>query len=181
MDEDESDKSRRRFLRATGSVSLIGLAGCLGGGGGADHGSDYEPLQTDLTLPEGAQECVSIDGIQRDPEGLTSKEAADYQSNPNYTGESGNLEMCANCQFFCPVNPPDKVGACAIVEGGIHSQHWCAFWQATNHVENMGRRSASRTPWATTGSEDESGNESEDGSEDESGNEAGNESDDESE
>lgn len=155
MDDEESDKSRRRFLQTTGSISLIGLAGCLAPSGGGKHGSDYEKPQDDLTMPEGQENCVSINGIERDPNALTAKEAADYQRSPNYQGDSGNIEMCANCQYFCPVSPPNKVGACSLVDGGIHSQHWCAFWQPTEYVSNLDRRSSGANPWPSEESDSE--------------------------
>lgn len=145
--EDGSDKSRRRFLLATGSMSLVGLAGCLGSGGGGHHGDGHhsEKPQDNLEMPEGRETCVSIGGVERDPGGVSSKDAAQYQKHPNYQGDSGYIEMCANCRFFCPVNSPDKVGACAAVDGGIHSQHWCALWQAAENVENLDRPSAGQS------------------------------------
>ncbi|MFC7071818.1 hypothetical protein ACFQJ7_10255 [Halovenus rubra] len=138
MTNDNDDLSRRRLLATTGTLSLTGLAGCLGsgGGGGSDHGDKQLSDQRDRSLPDGAETCVSTQGIERDLEGLSAKEDVGYQFHPNYTGASGFIELCANCQFFCPGNQFDAgVGACAAVEGGIYSQDWCALWQPVEGLE----------------------------------------------
>lgn len=145
-------KSRRAFLKTTGAASLVGVAGCLGGHettDGNETTAGVSPANM-ASLPEGQEECVSVDGIERKDE-LLSKDGAAYQYSPNFQGSSGghnskNVEMCANCRFYCPPNPPNKVGACTEVEGPISSQHWCGLWQpreeltdgTVNHWEGRG-------------------------------------------
>lgn len=135
--------SRRRLLTTASAVSMAGLAGCMGGGGDAD-GSEPPTDERDRTLPEGAESCVSTMGVERESGGLSAKDDVDYQFHPNYSGASGFMEMCANCRFFCPGNQfGTEVGACAVVEGGIYSQDWCALWQAVDQLEER-ERSGSR-------------------------------------
>lgn len=126
MDGDDSNGSRRLFLRLTGSASLLGLAGCLGGGG---HGGEDHPEEIDLDapVPDSDVNCTSIDGHERNPDDLRSKEDAAYQHHPQ------GYQLCANCQFFCP-GSTDEVGACTEVAGRIRSQHWCALYQPTERL-----------------------------------------------
>ncbi len=129
----DDDKSRRRFLALTGSTSLIGLAGCLGGHHGGEEGQAL-PGSLDEPTPEGYETCVSVDGEPRDPDGVSPKEAVDYQLHPNHNGNRNGTEMCANCTFFCPASGNGYFGACALVDGGIRSQDWCALWQPAEHI-----------------------------------------------
>ncbi|MFC7058744.1 hypothetical protein [Halovenus salina] len=143
MGNNSSALSRRRLLTATGALSATALAGCLGSDGGGGHGDEQLADTRERPLPEGAENCVSTMGIERDPDGLTAKENVDYQYHPNYTGDSGFIELCANCQFFCPGNQFDSgIGACAAVEGGIYSQDWCALWQPVEGLEQQERSRA---------------------------------------
>lgn len=141
----ESSKSRRKFLKATGAASIVGIAGCLGGEEDGGHGGDdgETPAATSpanlAPLPDSMEECTSIDGISRNPDGVNPKENFNYQYHPNYGGQgdghnSMNVEMCANCAFYCPPDPPDKVGACTLVAGPISSQHWCNGWSPTEEL-----------------------------------------------
>lgn len=149
MDDSDSEPQRRRVLQYTASLSLAGLAGCLGGGTGEEP--TPEPTEpAPLDLPADKENCVSHDGIERDPNDLISKEAAQYQRSPNYRGESGYIEMCANCRYFCPVTSNGENGGCSEVAGGILSQHWCGLWQPTERLSNLNRSSASRWAWDRT-------------------------------
>lgn len=143
MKDDNSALSRRRLLTTTGALSATALAGCLGSDGGGPENEQLADTR-ERPLPEGAENCVSTMGIERDPDGLTAKENVDYQFHPNYTGDSGFIELCANCQFFCPGHKFDSfgsfdttIGACAAVEGGIYSQDWCALWQPVDGLEEQ--------------------------------------------
>lgn len=134
-----NDKSRRRFLALTGSTSLVGLAGCLGIGGGDDEPAE-EPRRLlegslDTPIPEGQEECVSLDGDVRDPDSVSEKEEVDYQFHPEYDTQRNISQMCANCTFFCKSQGQNRVGACTAVAGGIRSQDWCALWQPAELVE----------------------------------------------
>lgn len=133
------DKSRRRFLALTGSTSLLGLAGCLGGHHGEEQDQIY-PGSLNAPLPEGYEDCVSVDGEARNPDGVSAKEEVDYQLHPNHNGNGNGTEMCANCTFFCPSNGQSRWGGCAVVAGGIRSQDWCALWQPAEHIpDRIGR------------------------------------------
>lgn len=135
------DISRRRLLEATGSVSLAGLAGCVET---TNSTAPERPTDDrDAPLPEGAEECVSTMGEERDPAQVSAKEEVDYQFHPQYTGASGFMEMCANCRFFCTAGSLDaEVGACTVVEGGVRSQDWCALWQPVDGLEERERSGA---------------------------------------
>lgn len=141
MDDDKIPVTRRQLLGTTGSLSLAGFAGCLAGK--KKEVPDRPVNYQDAPLPEGAENCVSNGGGERDPEALTAKDEIDYRFQPNYLGESGFIEMCANCQFFCPGEEFDaKVGACSQVAGGIRSQDWCALWQPAENVSSLDQSGA---------------------------------------
>jgi hypothetical protein len=143
MERDSKRISRRRLLETTGVVSMTGLAGCLGDGDDAGAEPEPTPEPRDRSLPEGAETCVSTEGIERDPGAVSPKEDVAYQFHPNYLGASGFIELCANCQFFCPGHQFDtEIGACAAVEGGIYSQDWCALWQPVQGLEERERSGA---------------------------------------
>ena len=140
-------KSRRQFLQATGAASLVSVAGCLESGApdNDESSEDEEDGEPDLgsanmpAIPESQEECVSIGGEKRNPAGVSPKESVNYQYYPNFGGgddpqgsdahSSENVQMCANCRYYCPPKAEDgNAGACALVDGSISSQHWCAVW-----------------------------------------------------
>lgn len=132
MDEDESYRSRRRFLKLTGSASLVGFAGCLG----QDDHENPSQREEGWCLEELADESVneaeataeSVDGVQRNPDDLTSKEEAGYKC-----GAQG-AQLCANCHYFIPSSDSDTIGACAIIDGPIRSQDWCALYEPADRL-----------------------------------------------
>lgn len=150
------DASRRRFLLAAGGLSTFGLAGCLG----ADdqptqqqppRASDWCVGDNDVDVPEVYRTAESIDGIERDPDDLTARENAAYQCHPQ------GYQLCANCRFFIPgkhAGGGDEggAGACAIVEGIVRSQDWCALYQPTEklaenpHSDPMGTDGVQKPP-----------------------------------
>lgn len=151
--EDDGTPTRRQLLQMAAAASATGLAGCLGGSSGGGHGGTEEKEFSDAfygsfdtPVPEGQENCVSQDGYERSPDGLSAKDSVAYQFHPRYKEEPGYgtnpTQMCANCQFFCPAQPPnentsDIVGACAVVEGGIRSEDWCALWQPAEHISRL--------------------------------------------
>lgn len=141
MEERKTPPSRRQFLRLGIVLPLGGLAGCLDTTGTGDPPEEGLDLR-DSPVPDELEDCVSIDGIERRSEGLNAKEDVDYQFHPEYTGESGHIEMCANCTFFCPGTGLEPVGACTEVEGGVRSQDWCALWQPWEGVADAERSGA---------------------------------------
>lgn len=138
-DEDEGT-NRRRILRLLGTSSVAALAGCAsleGNGNGNGHGNgesrpdDWCVEENDVEVPEAFRTAESIDGIQRNPGDLSSRQEAAYQCHPQ------GYQLCANCRFFIPGIPTetgDGVGACAIVEGRMRSQDWCALYQESERL-----------------------------------------------
>lgn len=133
-----SKKSRRRFLQLSGTVSLAGVAGCIGGENGG-HGKDVDERAPDWCLdelsdpvPEVFETAESVDGVQRNPDDLTSKEDAGYQCH------NQGQQLCANCTFFIPAKPGEtgnKIGACTEVEGGIRSVDWCSLYSVADRLD----------------------------------------------
>jgi hypothetical protein len=131
---------RRRLLGLVGGASVTATAGCLGLVGSPDNGEeppgradDWCVEENDIEVPEVFATAESIDGIARDPNDLTPRSEAAYQCHPQ------GYQLCANCRFFIPAKPgetDDKndVGACAIVEGRMRSQDWCALFQETQDL-----------------------------------------------
>lgn len=129
------DGSRRQFLLASGQASLVGLAGCFGGE------SDGRPTATDRrpegwcleelseSVPDRYRTAESIDGIQRNPDELTTKDDAEYQCSPQ------GYQRCTNCKFYVWDQTGDNVGACTEVEGEIRSQDWCALYEPTEDLD----------------------------------------------
>lgn len=131
--EDESDRSRRRFLRITGGGSIIGLAGCLASGEEWENPTDrpddwcYEDLEG--PVPDVERNATSIDGLVRnDPDELQTKEDVAYKCGP----EEGM--QCGNCTFYISDKNGDAIGACTEVEGHVRSADWCGVWQPREKV-----------------------------------------------
>lgn len=136
---ENDDSSRRRFLRLAGTGSAVALAGCLEGipglAGTADEtaheeerGENWCREELSGPVPERLKTAESLDGLQRDPSDLTSKEDAVY------TCHKEGLAMCANCRFFVPNDVEGKPGACTAVEGYVRSTDWCALYQPEERV-----------------------------------------------
>lgn len=125
--------NRRRILGLVSSASVLGLAGCTGGtdGNGGERQTrppDWCIEEFDVEVPPEERTAESIDGIQRDPDDLTAREDAAYQCHPQ------GFQLCANCQYFIPSTSSEPIGACAIVEGRVRSQDWCALYEATDRL-----------------------------------------------
>jgi hypothetical protein len=110
----ETATSRRRFLHLTGvTATTVGLAGCSGGG--------TETTAAD-TVPDVYRTATAQDGTERNPDGLSSKDSVNYQEQPK------NGERCDGCKFYIPDKNDDGTGACAIVEGTVEPDAWCASY-----------------------------------------------------
>ena len=130
--------NRRRVLQLMSGASVAALAGC------ALLEDDEEPSErrdpdwcieeNDVEVPEPLRTAESIDGIERDLDDLSGRVDAAYQCHPQ------GYQLCANCRFFIPGKPAETgsgVGACAIVEGLVRSQDWCALYQETEDLDGF--------------------------------------------
>lgn len=128
--------NRRRFLQIAAGASAVGLAGCQLLDEPVDdeeppRPSDWCIEEFDVEVDDVFTTAESIDGIQRDPDDLTTREGAAYQCHPQ------GYQLCANCRYFIPGKPAETgsgFGACAIVEGVVRSQDWCALYQETERL-----------------------------------------------
>lgn len=132
MSGHDRQEPRRRFLRFAGVASIAGAAGCLGGS--EDEGDDFGNRpddwcleELDETPPEDLRTAESIDGIERDPEDVRTKEEVAYQCHPE--GE----QLCANCRFFVPGD--GYFGACTEVDGEVRTQDWCAVYAPADRLD----------------------------------------------
>lgn len=138
--------SRRRLVQLVGTGSLVGLAGCLGGDEAEQtqrRPDDWCIEEFDTDVADVERTAESIDGIPRDPDDLTARQDAAYQCHPQ------GFQLCANCRFFIPSKTNEAVGACAIVEGRVRSQDWCALYQHTERLSEP----PSQNPFEEEGSQ----------------------------
>ncbi|WP_229122038.1 hypothetical protein [Halapricum desulfuricans] len=103
----ERRSTRRRFVAGATAATAIALAGCAGG-------------DDDGGVPEEYRTATSMGGDERDPDGLSSKDAAAYQESP-----SGDRQ-CSNCRYFIEDKNGDGAGACVVVAGEIQPDAYCA-------------------------------------------------------
>jgi hypothetical protein len=134
MGNRQTDSERRRLLALVGSGLVTGLAGCSGGGGdggdggggdggggdggggggGGDGGDD--------TVPAEYETATALGGTQRNPDGVSSKEAVNYQDQPQ------DGQQCSNCRYYIEDKNGDGMGACAIVAGNIAPEAYCVSY-----------------------------------------------------
>ena len=130
-----SSRSRRRFVRRSGYVSVLALAGCLQRT--SDEGSptptrsdDWCLEEVDSDVRDDYRTAESIDGIPREPDELLSKADAAYQCYPQ------GSEQCSNCRFFVPYRTPEDLGGCTEVEGEVRTMDWCARYEPTDRLDD---------------------------------------------
>lgn len=131
--------NRRRVLQLIGGTSVAALAGCTQPDQYVHENIERRDPQwcieeNDVEVPEELRTAGSIDGIERDPDDLSGRQEAAYQCHPQ------GYQLCANCRFFIPGRPGETgsgVGACAIVEGLVRSQDWCALYQETEQLTDF--------------------------------------------
>lgn len=109
--------TRRRLLRLAGVTATVAVAGC---GGGNGDGGDGNGDGGDDTVPDQYRTATSQGGQERDPDGLSSKDALNYQDSPN------DGDQCSGCTFYITDMNGDGMGACTLVEGNIDPEGWCA-------------------------------------------------------
>jgi copper chaperone NosL len=136
MRDPVTDIDRRRLLALVGTGALTGLAGCGGGTGDgttengdrttpADGGTTRPTTSGESGVPSQYRTATAIGGVQRDPDALSTKDAVNYQDEPS------DGEQCSNCQFYIEDRNGDGMGACAVVEGTIAPDAWCASYVAS--------------------------------------------------
>ncbi|KAB1185062.1 MULTISPECIES: high-potential iron-sulfur protein [Haloferax] len=123
----DEQRTRRRFIWLTSTVTVAGLAGCTGGGGGggeAETEATTTPSESGSLggVPEEYATATSVDGTQRNPESLSSQEAVAYQDEPK------EGLQCSNCRYYIEDKNDDGLGACAIVEGEIAPEGYCVSY-----------------------------------------------------
>lgn len=123
---------RRTLLALLGTSSAVALAGCGGddGNGGQDDDSPDATLTDEV--PDEYETASALNGQQRDPDSLSSKDAVSYQDQP----EGG--QQCSGCAFYIPDKNGDDIGACAIVEGNIQPDGYCVSYVAHEDDGNGG-------------------------------------------
>ncbi|WP_247005395.1 nitrous oxide reductase accessory protein NosL [Halorientalis litorea] len=128
MQDASTEFDRRRLLTLVGTGVTMGLAGCNGGDG---DGGTATPEPTDTAtpttvadVPAAYETATALDGTERDPSAVSTKEAVQYQT------ESNDGAQCSGCRFYIPDKNGDGVGACAVVEGTIDPSGWCASYVA---------------------------------------------------
>jgi hypothetical protein len=129
----------------------MGLAGCSGS---PSENSPARTAEADEALPEGVsaeefengpvpepyREATSQAGEPRDPEALTTKDAAKFQeaSDAVAAGLADPGQTYENCAEYIPDENGDGFGACATVEGYIGPEDWCALWETIEEHESGG-------------------------------------------
>lgn len=136
----DHERKRRRFLQLASGVSLGALAGCLqlGGTEGEAEADVSRPdnwcvEENDVEVADTFKTEESIDGIERDPDDLLTREEAAYQCYPQ------GYQLCANCKYFIPGKPNETGsgdGACAIVEGVVRSRDYCARYEPAERLQS---------------------------------------------
>jgi hypothetical protein len=141
---------RRRFVQLTGIATIVGVTGCLGEETGGQRGTDSAAgakeerpegvSETEFVsgpVPAAYRDAESIGGEARDPEALTTKDAAKFQE-ASEAVEAGLAEpgqTCENCSEYIPDENGDGFGACAKVEGYVGPEDWCALWESLDEHE----------------------------------------------
>lgn len=106
--------SRRSILRQVGSLSLIGIVGCVGAPG---------PKRLQGPVPSAYRTAISQGGTNRNPDALASKGGANYSSPVDERAQT-----CANCRYYISDRDGDGLGACSVVEGYIEPGAWCTLY-----------------------------------------------------
>lgn len=114
---------RRTVLALLGTGSALAVAGCGGDGGDGADGDDTPTDQGD-EVPSEYRTATSLNGNERDPDQLSTKEAVNYQEEP----EDG--DKCADCRYYIEDKNGDGLGACSLVDGKINPEGWCVSYVA---------------------------------------------------
>jgi hypothetical protein len=138
-DDHDHGHDRRQFLYVTAAAAAASLAGCSGGGPDGDSGAGGADTATPTatptdtaggdggdtdTVPEEYRTATALNGQQRNPDAVASKEAVSYQDEP------ADGRQCSGCQFYIPDQNGDGVGACAIVAGNVAPEAYCVSYVA---------------------------------------------------
>jgi hypothetical protein len=111
-----------------GAAGIAAIAGC---GGSSSEETATETASTttaeETTMGEGMESvpaeyetATGLDGSERDPDALATKDAVNYQTEPN------DGAQCSDCSFYIADKNDDGLGACTLVEGTIDPSGWCS-------------------------------------------------------
>jgi hypothetical protein len=139
--DSEGTPKRRRFLQLASTASVGALVGCLQSEEATtEHGAetgrpdDWCVEENNVEVDDVFKGAESVDGVQRKPAELNTREEASYQCHPQ------GYQLCANCTYFIPGKPAETGsgdGACAIVEGVVRSRDWCALYEPNEDLESF--------------------------------------------
>jgi hypothetical protein len=137
----DGKSKRRRFLQLASTASVGALVGCIGSESGgqeaeaaAGRADDWCVEENDVEVPDALKTAESVNGVERNPDELNTRQEAAYQCYPQ------GYALCANCTYFIPAKPGEAdtgdAGACAIVEGLVRSRDYCALYQPNEDLES---------------------------------------------
>lgn len=123
MDSRPTETDRRRLLALVGAGLTTGVAGCSGDGGdGSDPTATATTTAASDAVPSEYETATSLDGTERNPDALSSKDAVNYQSDPQ------DGQQCSGCRYYIEDKNGDGMGACAIVAGTIDPSAYCVSY-----------------------------------------------------
>lgn len=120
MMNSRTEADRRRLLALVGTGFASGLAGCSGG----DGGDTATATASDDGVPSEYETATSLGGTERNPDGLSSQDAVNYQNEPQ------DGQQCSGCRFYIEDMHDDGLGTCAIVSGTIDPEGYCVSYAA---------------------------------------------------
>lgn len=131
-----ANRSRRQFLRETGTTFLAGwavasglvnLAGC---GGGEEEATAGKPDAANGAAKNAVDAAREAADPCSDVSGLTEAELA-TRTTFEYEKEASDPEKpCDTCNFWIPPEGDSPCGGCTLVKGPIHPLGSCMSWAA---------------------------------------------------
>ncbi len=112
------------MLALLGTSSAVALAGCGGDGGNGDDDDGSTPATLSDEVADEYERATAINGERRDPDSLSTKDAVNYQDQPQ------DGKQCSGCAYYIPDKNGDGIGACALVEGNIEPSGYCVSYVA---------------------------------------------------
>ncbi|MFC6719181.1 High potential iron-sulfur protein [Natrialbaceae archaeon GCM10025810] len=125
---------RRPILQTITTASVVGVTGCLGdadqeGESPSERAEGWCLEELSDEVPEEFETMESVDGRERDPDDIVTREEA------GYVCRSENGQLCANCTFLITSNRSGFAAACTEVSGEIRTTDWCGLYQPAERLE----------------------------------------------